>query len=139
MARKRSSFARLLTSDSIGGTITKIVVGLLFIIVSFSMDGVAAVLTGLLIGLGLIAWAVLPFVFAKREQKAAQEEAQIAAWTKREEARMKEKHAEEQARLKQERALQKPRLCPCCGATTKGASCEYCGRPLPLDNEGRVK
>ena len=114
--------------QSLGAMIAKLVFGGLFILSSFTMSSAAEVLTGLLIGGGLIAWGLVPWLQAKRKAQDEQEQAAIAAWTQ-----------QERARVEAERSLQKPRLCPYCGATTKGANCEYCGQPLPLDGEGTGK
>lgn len=105
---------------SIGGTIAKIVFGVMFIALSFSepqrSDPVTYVVTSLAIGFGLIAWGLLPWLrFRKEEKRLAAEK-------------------EEQARLRYEQRAEKDnavKLCPACGATSRGKVCEYCGSKLP--------
>ena len=62
--------------------------------------------------LALIAWGVVPWLTAKKKREAAAASAEAA------------RIAAEQQRLNE------PKLCPACGATTKGLRCEYCGTPL---------
>lgn len=98
--------------QSQGAMIAKIVIGVLFIVSAFTTGSVGATLVGIVIGLGLIAWGFLPWYLAKKA--AAAEVARLAA----------EKAAEEEKRLNA------PKICPTCGAKTKGEVCEYCGAPL---------
>ena len=94
--------------QSTGAMIAKIAVGVIFIISGFSAGGVGPALVGIVIGLALIAWGLLPWYKAK---KAAAEDAAREA-------------AEEEKRRNA------PKKCPACGAMTKGDACEYCGAPL---------
>ena len=89
-----------------GAMIAKIAVGLMFIFVSFGMEDASGVVIGLVIGLALIAWGLLPWLLP----------------------RLKEKKAETAAA---EAAAKEAKVCPYCGAPTKGDTCEYCGSPLP--------
>ena len=88
--------------------IVKIVFGALFILSAPSVNGVTEVLIALAIGAALIAWAVVPFWKGRRE--------------------LKRREAEKTAAETFTANLTK--VCPRCGATTKGAKCEYCGSPL---------
>lgn len=89
-----------------GAMIAKIAIGLMFFFVSFGMEDASSVVIGLVIGLALIAWGLLPWLLP----------------------RLKEKKAEAAAA---EAAAKEAKLCPYCGAPTKGDTCEYCGSPLP--------
>ena len=108
---------------SIGGTVAKIAFGLLFIIVSFDdesgSDPVTFLAFGLVIGLAMIAWALLPWLACRREEKrlAAQEEERRKELARR--------RAEEKA--ERENAV---KICSNCGATSRGKVCEYCGSKL---------
>lgn len=104
--------------QTLGAMIAKIAVGLLFVIAAFPLltnkesGGVGPFLTGLVLGAALIAWGLLPWLKARRESQAAAEAIQ----------------AEEAAALRAK--LNAPKVCPACGASTKGEKCEYCGAPL---------
>jgi len=105
--------ARTGMRQSTGAMIAKIAVGLLFVVSSFATDSVGATLTGIVIGLALVAWGMLPWwKIKKAELDAKKAEAADAA-------------VAEAARLAE------PWTCPACGADTKGDACEYCGRPRP--------
>ena len=98
--------------QSMGAMIAKIAVGALFFFVAFTMDSAGSVIVGLVIGLALIAWGLLPWLLPRlRAKKDA--EAEAAA-----------------ARAEAERLANEPKICPACGAHTKGEKCEYCGSPL---------
>lgn len=107
----------------IGGTVAKIAIGVVFMAISGSDPGesnpTVFIIMCLTIGLALIAWGVLPWLRFQREEKriAAEKEAR-----RLEEARIR---AEEKA--ERENA---PKLCPACGATSRGTVCEYCGTKL---------
>ena len=73
-------------------------------------------LVGLGIGLGLIAWGIVPLRRYRRERWEAVAAARTAA---------AEKKAEPLRRLR------RPRVCAACGATGAGEICEYCGTRLP--------
>lgn len=107
-SRERSTGMR----QSRGAMIAKIAIGALFIIAGFmSPEGgwsVGYFLTALVVGGALIAWGLLPYIRAKKEASAeaeARTEAKIAAENE-------------------------PKVCPSCGAQTKGRFCEYCGSKL---------
>ena len=109
---------------STGGTIAKLVFGVILAGTSFGdpgdSDPVYFLVVGLAIGLGLIAWALLPWLSVRKQEKrlAAQEEER-----KRELARIRaEEKAERESEIK---------ICPACGATSRGKVCEYCGTKLP--------
>lgn len=98
--------------QSRGAMIAKIAIGALFLICGFmSPEGgwtVGYFLTALVVGGALIAWGLVPYIKAKKETSAeaeARAEAKIAAENE-------------------------PKVCPSCGATTKGRYCEYCGSKL---------
>ena len=99
--------------QSTGAMIAKTAVGVLFLIAAFSTGTAGATLTGIVVGLALIVWGLLPWYKVK---KAAADEAKRAAT---------EAAAAEAARLAE------PWTCPACGAKTKGDVCEYCGEPKP--------
>lgn len=87
--------------QSIGAMIAKIAVGCLFLVVSFGMDNAGEVCVGLILAAALIAWGFVPYFMAKKKQEEL----------RRKEARRK-------------------KVCPACGATTRGDTCEYCGSDL---------
>ena len=109
---------------SLGGTIAKIVFGLIFTGTIFGdpgeSDPVLYVVMGLSIGFGLIAWALLPWLSFRRQEKrlAAQEEER-----RKEQARLRAKEKAERENV--------VKICPACGATSRGKVCEYCGTKLP--------
>lgn len=92
-----------------GAMIAKIVVGVIFIISAFATETAGAALIGIVVGLGVIAWGLLPWWKVKKAEKAA---AAAAA-------------AEARAKIEEKK------LCPACGALSSGEICEYCGTPLP--------
>ena len=107
--------------QSNGAMIAKIVVGALFLISGITTnwseaadtsDPVGTMIFSILVGLALIAWGLIPWLTAKKKREAAAVK------------------AEAERRAAEERRLNEPKLCPACGATTKGLQCEYCGRPL---------
>lgn len=107
----------------IGATIAKIAFGVMFLGVSFSdpgeTDRTAFLVVGLAIGLALIAWGILPWLRAAKEEK---------------QLRLETERRREEARLRAERKAEKEnevRICPNCGATSRGKVCEYCGSKLP--------
>ena len=102
---------------SLGWTIVKVALGVMFIGVTFGdageADPAAFIVVGLAIGLGLIAWGLIPWLRIMKEEKRKREEAE---------------------RLRAEQKAEKDRawkLCPNCGATSRGQVCEYCGSRLP--------
>lgn len=109
---------------SLGGTIAKIVFGLIFTGTIFGdpgeSDPVLYVVMGLSIGFGLIAWALLPWLSFRRQEKrlAAQEEER-----RKEQARLRAKEKAERENV--------VKICSACGATSRGKVCEYCGTKLP--------
>ena len=94
--------------QSMGAMIAKIAVGALFIVSPLTTGEASTIVTGLIIGLALIAWGLLPYIKAKR--------------TKREnvDAQFEKMQTEANA----------AKVCKACGATTKGLYCEYCGSRL---------
>ena len=107
--------------QSNGAMIVKIGMGAVFLISAFTTDwaeqspgsALAPMLLSIVFGLAFLAWGVLPWWNAKRRIAAAEAKKQAAA------------AAAEQTRLNA------PKVCPQCGAATKGETCEYCGSPLP--------
>ena len=96
-----------------GAMIAKIAVGLLFFFIGFTMDSFGSAITGIVLGLALIAWGLLPWLMPRLKAK---KEAEAEAARQAAEA---------------ERLANAPKICPACGAHTKGQKCEYCGAPLP--------
>ena len=98
--------------QSRGAMIAKIAIGAIFIIAGFSSPeggwSIGYFLTALVVGGALIAWGLLPYLRAKKEASA-------------------EAEARAEARIAAEN---EPKVCPSCGATTKGRYCEYCGSKL---------
>ena len=96
-----------------GAMIAKIAIGLICVIscIGGEME-IAARLLGIVVGLALIAWGLLPWLLPrlKAKKEAEAEAARLAA--------------------EAERLAGEPKICPACGARTKGESCEYCGTPL---------
>ena len=92
---------------STGALIAKVTCGVLFAATGFydTSQGIANIVTGIIIGLALIAWGILGY---KNSQKVWSEH-QIAS---------------------REQELQKVRVCKTCGARSTGSVCEYCGSPL---------
>lgn len=107
--------------QSVGAMTAKIAFGALFLISGFTTnwsersdvaDPLASMLLSIVLGLALIAWGLIPRLKADRRKAAA----------------AKAKAAELEAqRLRSENEV---KVCPACGATTRGLSCEYCGTPL---------
>ena len=121
MGRREAADAREQATgmrQSMGAMIAKIAVGALFLISGITTDwqenggGTGSMLISLLFGIALIAWGVVPWLTAKKKRETAAANAEAA------------RLAAEQRRLNE------PRICPACGATTKGTCCEYCGTPL---------
>ena len=102
----------------IGGTIGKIAFGAMFFAVGLLPDpgmDAAAHAIGVIIGVALIAWGVIPYIIAWHEYKED------------EKTRL---DAEARQRAEAERIANAPHKCPNCGATAHGSECEYCGSPL---------
>ena len=99
--------------QSMGAMIAKIAVGVVFFFIGFTMDSFGSAIIGIVIGLALIAWGLLPWLMPRLKAKkdAEAEAAKLAA--------------------EAERIANAPKICPACGAHTKGQKCEYCGAPLP--------
>ena len=107
--------------QSTGAMTAKIAFGALFLISGLTTNWaeradvanpVASMLLSIVLGLALIAWGLIPRLKADRRKAAA----------------AKAKAAEQEAqRLRSENEV---KVCPACGATTRGLSCEYCGTPL---------
>ena len=106
--------------QSRGAMIAKFVIGALFLISGLTTnwtnespsDPLGPMLISIVLGLGLIAWGLIPLLSAKKKLAAAEAQARAA------------QEAEEYRRMNE------PKVCPACGATTKGTVCEYCGTPL---------
>ena len=104
-----------------GAMIAKIAVGILFLISGLTTDWTESsdasnplgpMLLSVIIGIALIAWGLVPWLNAKKKREAAAAK------------------AEAERRAEEERRMNEPKVCPACGATTKGILCEYCGTPL---------
>ena len=123
MSRREAADAREKATgmrQSTGAMIAKIAVGALFLISGVTTDWhspeysepVGAMIFSLIIGLALIAWGLVPWLLAKKKLRDAAAK------------------AEAQRQAEEYRRLNEPKLCPACGATTKGTRCEYCGTAL---------
>ena len=99
--------------QSKGAMIAKIAFGALFLLsgltTDWASDETGAMLMSILLGLALIAWGLVPRLKAKKKLAEAAAQAEAAR------------------QAEQQRLLNEPKLCPACGATTKGKCCEYCG------------
>ena len=127
MSRKEAADAREKQTgmrQSGGAMIAKIAFGALFVISGlttdwrgddYTADPIGSMLLSIVIGLALIAWGVVPWWKAKRQRE------EDAA------------RAEAERKAAEARRLNAPKLCPACGATTRGECCEYCGTPLKDD------
>ena len=109
---------------SIGGTVAKLAVGVIFMAISGSdpgqSDPTVFVIMCLAIGLALIAWGLLPWLHFRKEEKRLTAE--------------KEERRREEARIRAEEKAERenaPKVCPNCGAPGRGLTCEYCGSVLP--------
>ena len=103
---------------SIGKTIAKTAFGAMFLVVAFVPDEefeLGPRLMGVVIGLALVLWGVLPYVMDWYNEKKEREEEARAE----EKARMAELQCTESAVWK----------CPNCGGIAHGKTCEYCGMP----------
>lgn len=95
--------------QSTGAMIAKIVVGVMFLVVSITREmEISARCIGVVIAAGLIAWALVPYFRAKKAR-----EAEAVRSVEAEAARLAVK-----------------RKCPACGAMTQGDVCEFCGTAL---------
>ena len=117
---QRSSRVRL--QPGVGGTIAKCAVGLVFLVTALTMDDAGGMGVGIVMGLALIAWGVWPWLRMLAAKNRAEKESAAADARWRAELRARE-----------ERALNERKICPACGAPTKGRVCEYCGSPLPKE------
>ena len=101
----------------IGSTITKLIFS--FIFIAFSIEEGFAdpgnMAFGLAIGLPLLLWAAVPWLLYRKDLQRQEE--------------FEKRLFEEKQRLRREFDEQ-PRICPGCGATTRGKVCEYCGTKL---------
>ena len=103
------------------GTGLRIVFGILFILAAFSGENNEAdvTITCLVIGLALLLWQFWPQLWGLVRQK----QNHTAILKLREDFRVQEEE-------RQAREAARPKLCPHCGATTTGFTCEYCGMSL---------
>lgn len=96
--------------------ILKLFFGVVCVCVCFSKDmEFGARILALVVGLALLAWAAFPFYKGRKAvlEAKARQQAEI------------DRQAAEAERL-----ANVPKVCPACGAQTKGDKCEYCGSPL---------
>ena len=105
-AREREAATGMRQSK--GFMAAKIIVGALLAICSVFMSRVITILVFLAAGAALIAWGLVPYFNGKKI--------------------MKERAAEKAAAGSEGSDALK--ICSCCGAQTKGPTCEYCGTPL---------
>ena len=96
--------------QSMGAMIAKLAIGLIFLLVALTSGELDAGgrIVGIVIGVALIAWGLLPYLKAKNAKDSAAAQAAAVAFE-----------------LKNA-----PKKCPACGAMTKGDVCEYCGAAL---------
>ena len=96
--------------------ILKLFFGIVCICVCFTGDmEFGARILALVVGLALLVWAAYPFYKGRKAVIEAK---------KRQQAEIDRQAAEA------ERLANAPKICPACGAKTKGDACEYCGTPL---------
>ncbi len=98
-----------------GKAIVKLAVGLIFLVTAFSMEETPSMLVGLVMGLAIIAWGLIPLLRSLLAFRSSQAQRQEAERQRRAAARQRQNAV---------------RTCPNCGASTKGPVCEYCGSPL---------
>ena len=110
---------RVKLQPGVGGTIAKFAVGLVFVVTALGMDDFTTAGVGIVMALALFAWALWPWLRMARAKSRAEKEA--AAADERWRAELK---------AREEQALNERKICPSCGAPTKGRVCEYCGSPL---------
>jgi len=124
MTRKEAADARQKATgmrQSNGAMIAKLAFGFLFFVSGLTTDWksqpgvenpVFSMVFSVILGLALIAWGLIPYLNARklRAEAAAKKEAALRA-------------AEEQR-------MNTLKICPACGARTKGDRCEYCDTPL---------
>ncbi len=119
MSKRSSDNANnIIKRPKTGIMIIKIAFGAMFIAIGIAPDpefeaGARAI--SIIIGLALIAWAIVPYFSYKRRHKEILEEIE---------------REEEEIRSIRAEMKNKPRKCPHCGATTRGVVCEYCGSAL---------
>ncbi len=98
------------------GDVAKLIIGALFFFSCIGTDmEIGARLLGIVLGLALIAWAILPRLLPKYLAK------------KKENEDLERRKAA--AAAAEEKRLNTPWQCRSCGAMTKGDVCEYCGTP----------
>lgn len=105
--------ARTGMRQTAGAMVAKIAIGVICVIACLSgpME-IGARLLGIIVGLALIAWGLLPWLLPRLKERKQTEAAAAAA------------------QAEAERLANLPKVCPACGAQTKGDRCEYCGTPL---------
>ncbi len=94
-----------------GGMVAKLAAAVLFAVVAVSPSeswSVDYMIISLAIAAAFAAWALIPYFRARREQKLE------ADYINRQRFEI----------------FSEPKICPACGAPSKGRICEYCGTPL---------
>ena len=122
--------ARTGMRQTMGAMVAKIAAGVLFIFYGFvpSSDGWSFqyFLTAFAIGAGLIAWGLFPYLKVVLERKE-----QLNSEIRKIEAQRKLFEAKNRAAADERfRRADAPKICPACGATSRGYICEYCGTKL---------
>ena len=108
--------------QTVVGMVLKILFGALFFSICMSpAEGtewdISYFLVCVVLGAALIAWAVIPWLKARREQQSLIEQDDKVA-------------AEREALRRKTTRAARPKVCPGCGATSTGTVCEYCGTAL---------
>ena len=108
--------------QSVVGMVLKLLFGALFLSVSRSpAEGtewdISYFLVAVVMGAAMIAWALIPWLKARREQQVLLEQDARAA-------------AKQEALQRRAARAAAPKVCPGCGATGTGTVCEYCGTRL---------
>ncbi len=106
--------------QSTASMILKIAFGILFIYVGFTSK---STFTGLIIGVGLLAWGLVPYIKAQAKRISASKVAFPATGMDR-----KSKSVPAKSVPTQSVPNDYTWICRWCGATTSGNTCEFCGR-----------
>ena len=117
MALNHASDNRPVRPSLTGTAVTKLIFGGIFLAFGISelLSDLSSALFGIAIGLPLVLWALTPwFSYSKASKEYAEKENRVS---------------QEKIRIRKEKD-DTPRICPGCGATTHGKTCEYCGTKL---------
>ncbi len=93
------------TLPSIAEMLFKVIIGALFFAIGFDMESVEDVLICAILGFAVVLWGILPYVIARKRERERRNLISASA----------------------EAEISMVRICPHCGATSRGGRCEYCG------------